>query len=353
MNLVIKNQNNRILDSLNIEIIKTLDGEFSLEELESELMNLYFNKSIIDITSIRNHYDINSVIMFLKGFDPEKTIILLNDSEIVNNDYFLGKLVENGVYNFTRNAAGVNYLLTNPNTEADVSQYIKPSADSGSLNQTYDSDYQQENTYKEEVREEAPKESYDNSYKVNTKQTIIGLQNLTDHAGATSLAHQMIKQLKLNYSVKGIEMNKQDFIYFRDSDCVFCTSIDDFKLRLREFSNVDIIIVDLNEFDASEFCEHILYLVDPGTVRLNKLFKKDKNIIDKVKNGKIVLNRSSIKAEDLKNFEYETKFKVFFNMPNFDDRKDRTQVVDTLLNELGFQKQNPESSGFFGSLFGK
>ena len=88
MNIVINNQNYRITDSLNVEIIKTLSGEFSLYEIEQELVNFIYNKIIIDITAIRNYYDINSVISFLSGFESSKVIILLNDSEVTNSNSF-------------------------------------------------------------------------------------------------------------------------------------------------------------------------------------------------------------------------------------------------------------------------
>ena len=170
---------------------------------------------------------------------------------------------------------------------------------------------------------------------------------MTEHAGATSFAYMMIKHLKLNYTVKGIEMNKQDFIYFKDSDLVLCTRLDELKLKLKEFSKIDVVIIDLNNFDAEEVCDEIIYLVDPGIVRLNKLIKSDNNIYLKVSNGKVILNRSSIKEEEISNFEYETKFKIFYNMPNFNDRRERLQVVDKFLYKLGFKKQNPEIKKVF------
>ncbi len=346
MNVIISNQNNKITDSLNIEVIKTLSGEFSLDELTSQLVNFYYNKIVVDITAIKNHYDITSVINFLKGFEPNRIIILLNDSEVVNSPDFLSKIVEEGYYNFTRNSAGVNYLIDNPNSYEDVKHYVRTS-DPYSLNPTYSAESSQK--YEENNYEPIKEESFDK----NNNQIIIGVQNLTEHAGATTLAYMMVRQLKYNYSVKGIEMNKQDFIYFRDNDLVFCTSIDDFKLRLKEFSKVEVIIIDLNDFDAKEYCDKILYLVDPGVLKLNKLLKKDSNVHSKTRNGKIILNRSSLKEEDLSNFEYETKFKVFFNINNFDDRRERLKVIDEFLFNLGFKKQNPENMGFFGNIFKK
>ncbi|MDD2505070.1 MAG: hypothetical protein PHF21_02220 [Bacilli bacterium] len=344
MNIIITNQNYKITESLNVEVIKTLSGEFSLDEVSNHLVNFFYNKLIIDITAIRNYYDINSTINFLRGFDSDKIIILLNDSEVINNNSFLGRLVENGFYNFTRNAAGVNYLIDNPNNYEDVVQYTKE------LPNYSNNNYNINNTIKEDFSSisDAPSKN-----KKNTKQIIIGVQNLTDHAGATTLSYMMYKQLKYNYTVKAIEMNKQDFIYYRNSDLTMCTSIDSLKLKLKEFSNVEVIIIDLNGFDAEALCDDILYLVDPGTIRLNLLLNKDSNAFMKTRNGKVILNRSAIKQEEITNFEYETKSKVFFNITNFDDRKDRIRIIDLLLYNLGFKKQNPHNLGFFGNIFQK
>ncbi|MDD3896201.1 MAG: hypothetical protein PHP49_04165, partial [Bacilli bacterium] len=272
-------------------------------------------------------------------------IILLNDSKVINSNSFLGILVENGYYNFTRNAAGINYLIDNPNQYEDVKKYVNQSSSINVLNPSYRVD-----NYVEESK--IFNENNTAFNKKNKNQKIIGVQNITDHAGATTLAYMLVKQLKLNYSVKGIEMNKQDFVYFRDSDLTLCTSIDDLKLKFKEYTNIDIIVIDLNGFEAYDYCDEILYLVDPGLIKLNKLIKKDNNIYLKVKNGKVILNRSAIKDEEILTIEFETKFKIFYNMPNFNDRKERIQIIDILLYKLGFHKQNP-NAGIFGNVFQK
>lgn len=343
MNLVIKNQNYKITDSLNVDIIKTLSGEFSLNEVKNELINFYYNKVIIDITAIKNHYDINSVLEFLREFETSKTIILLNDSEVINSNNYLGILVQNGYYNFTRNAAGINYLLDNPNQYDDVKKYVNTPIinELNNINNEFIA-VNDSTSFKESSFE-----------KKNKNQKIIGVQNLTEHAGATTLVYMLLKQLKINYNVKGIEMNKQDFIYFKDSDLTLCTSIDDLQLKFKEYSNVDIIMIDLNGFNADDYCDEILYLVDPGIIKLNKLIKKDSNISQKVKKGKVILNRSALKDEEISSLEYETKFKIFYNIPNFNDRRERLQVLDILLNKLGFTKQVSNNGSLFGSIFQK
>ena len=60
MNVVIANENKNIIDRLSIDIIKRIDGEYEVRELMGKLVNLYFNKMIIDITAIKNYLVVSS-----------------------------------------------------------------------------------------------------------------------------------------------------------------------------------------------------------------------------------------------------------------------------------------------------
>lgn len=332
MNLVIKNQNYKILDNLTVDIIKTMTGEFSKENLEMELVNFVYNRAIIDITAISNYFDIQSVLNFLSFFDKDKVIILLNESDLTNSKSYLGKLVENGYYNFTKNAAGINYLIDNPNDLSKVASYTEPDNNVNNLNN---------------FNSPAPSQMTAAQYQKNTNQKVIGIQNITEHAGATTLMYMMVKQLSQSCRVKGFELLKQDSIYFRENNIKFATSLEDLKIKIKECLEEKIIIVDLNGLDGNEICDEILYLIEPGIIRLNKLIKKDPNVSEKLINGKVILNRSSIKDDELSSFEYETKIRVFYNLVNFNDRKERIQVIDVLLTKLGLQKMS-SNGGIFG-----
>ena len=50
----------------------------------------------------------------------EKIILLLDDSPETNSSEYLSKLISMGIYNFTKNAEGVQYLYNNPNSYRDV-----------------------------------------------------------------------------------------------------------------------------------------------------------------------------------------------------------------------------------------
>lgn len=340
MNLLIENLNSAILNSIDINVIKTLNGELTRDDLESSLVNLTYNKVIIDITAIKNYFDYSSLFSFLSFFDSNNVIILLNNSEIVNSKGFISKLVEEGYYNFTKNVAGITYLLEHPNNLSDVEKYLisNNNGQSNIYNPLNSSTVQDHN-------QNATPISPNNSGTSKTK--VIGIKNLTSHSGATTLMYMMIKQLKLNYHVAGIECLGQDSIYFREPNITMSTSLEDVKMRVNALNNKDAVIIDFNDIDASELCDEVLYLVDPGIIKLNKLIKGNVNINDLMNKGKIILNRSPLKDEEVANFEYETKMKVFYNMPNFNDRAEKLQKVDILLVKLGFNKQG--KIGLFGS----
>ena len=54
---------------------------------------------------------------------------------------------------------------------------------------------------------------------------------------------------------------------------------------------------------------------------------------------KIVLNNSALKDEEINYFEKETGLNIYYNLTNFDDKKDRLLSIDRLLIKLGFNKQ--------------
>ena len=125
MNVIIKNPKNKKLDKINMEVIKTLSGQFTINQVQEQLVNLYYNKVVIDVTAINNFLDINTVLIFLKGFDPMNVVLLLTKKKEVKSNIYLKRLIEIGVYNFTYDAEKVIYLLNNPNTLEDVQKYNK------------------------------------------------------------------------------------------------------------------------------------------------------------------------------------------------------------------------------------
>lgn len=349
MNVIVSNKYSAMLSNLDIDLIKSINGEFEVDDLISQFTNFFFNKMILDITAIKDYQDIGVIQKLSFGFDMSKVILLLDDSEKVNSPSYLSQLVSMGIYNFTRNIEAINYLIDNPNTYKDVAQYhilnMAPIEDDnssrGNDRRKNKDDYK--NNYIDET-------SSLTGYGRTTR--VIGIKNLTEHAGSTSLIYMLKKQLEINYKVLALELGRKDFIYFNDEDL---RSID--VSELEEFiknpsNSYDVMLVDVNDDEESANCSEMIYLIEPTTIKLNKMIRKDRTILDKIKNKKIILNRSVLGENDIRDFEYESKTNVFFNIPNIDDKKDRHRVLDELLNKLGFDRQKPSKDNGGLKLFG-
>ena len=123
MNVIISNKYQALLANLDIDVIKSINGEFTVDELIAQFSNFYYNKMIIDITAIKDYQNINVIQNLSVNFDMSKVILLLDDSETVNSPMYLSQLVSMGIYNFTTNINVIKYLIDNPNTYKDVASY--------------------------------------------------------------------------------------------------------------------------------------------------------------------------------------------------------------------------------------
>lgn len=328
MNVIISNKYQSLLASLNIDVIKSINGEFTVEELKMQFSNFYYNKMIIDITAIKDYENINVIQGLSISFDMSKVILLLDDSIKVNSPMYISQLISMGIYNFTSDINTVKFLIDNPNTYKDVANYHNISG------------------FKKPVLNE---KAVDNS-KGKMGQKIIGFKNVTDHAGATTLIYLLKLHLEKYYKVKAIEIDKNDFTYFNDSSLESISSItfNDFVIKN---SNLDVILVDLNDSDVLQFCHDVVYLIEPGLIQLNKLIRKDSMIFEKLSDKKIVLNRSVLSDKDVEDFEKESGSKVFYNLPCLDDKLDNQSIVNAFLVALGFSRVESGDGSSIFSIF--
>ena len=108
MNVIVSNKYQALLASLDIDVIKSINGEFTVDELIAQFSNFYYNKMIIDITAIKGYQDIKVIQNLSVNFDMSKVILLLDDSETVNSPVYLSSLVSMGIYNFATNVNVIN-----------------------------------------------------------------------------------------------------------------------------------------------------------------------------------------------------------------------------------------------------
>ena len=195
MNVVVANKYQTLLANLNIEVMKTMYGEYDVEEIISTFQTFFYNRMILDITAIRNHEDIRVIQKLSISLDMSKVILLLDDSVDSSSSAYLSKLISMGIYNFTTTIDGVKYLLESPNSYRDVAHIQQLDNDTVSTNN-------------EVVKTNA------------SGARVIGIRNVTNGAGATTLTYMMKKHLEKNYTVIAIELDKRDFEYFKDSELV-------------------------------------------------------------------------------------------------------------------------------------
>lgn len=317
MDTVIANKYSEILGTLNIEVSKKLEGVYEVEEIISTFGNYFFNKMFLDITSIKDYKDLNNLKKLSMSINMDKVILLLDkDDQISTSEVFLSKLVSMGIYNFTTDTSNLMYLYTNPNIYRDVAHYQDI-----------------------EVKVE---DSPNASLNISSNRKVLGIKNVTDSAGATTLVYLLKKALSDYYSTMAIELNKRDLIYFKDNDCVSIKE-DDFENTLNKYNSVNVFVVDLDRTNKEHLCTDVLYLIEPSTIKLNKLSLINPKVFSELKGKNIVLNKILLSDSDIADFEVESGLEVFYNIPSLNDKEDVSKILLPLLEKLGYVKVQEEN----------
>jgi len=323
MNVIVANKQKELLANLNIEVIKSVEGVFSADEIVDMFSNFFFGRMILDLTALADYKDFKNLQKISISLAVEKIIVVLPaDDPECNTPQFLSKLISMGVYNFTSNIDGINYLLQNPNSYRDVAHL-----------------HQIDEPLVVEKQVVTPGENTVTTIVQQAMSTVIGIKNLTDGAGSTTLCYLLKKELvKRGIPVVAIEVGKRDFIYLNDKDLITTTE-DELSSVLMKYRNTQVILIDLNQVET-EMCTDVLYLLEASYIKLNKLIMRDRKVFEKLKGKKIILSRSLFDSKDVAELEYEAKTKFFYNMPVFDDRKDQTELLGDLLLRLGIIQSN-------------
>ena len=325
MNVIVSNKNKDVFSELSVDVLKSLNGEFTADEIIQSFSNFFFNRMFLDITAIENYTDIKNIQKLSIGLDVSKIILLLNDNEIVNSDMYKSKLVSMGIYNFTNDITGLKYLYDHPNSYKDVAHY------------------QEINNVPSNFETKV----------VNVGVRVIGFKNVTEHAGATSLIYMLKNELSKRYNVVAIEVNKKDFFYYKDKDMVSINAAD-LGNTILKYKDVDIILVDLNDMDGSTLDGDVMYLIEPSVIKLNKLLLIDRRALSNVRDKKVILNMYNLSRDDIKSFENEASCNVFYALPAMNDKADNSAILLHFLEKLGLVKKvetdDDRKSGLFGFL---
>lgn len=335
MNVIVANEKSNDLATLNVDIIKSVNGVFDALEIVEMFKSFFYNKLILDVTALRDPSDIRSYEVIAQGLDVEKVIFLMPEGSKLCTASFLARLISLGIYNFTSNLNGVNYLIKKTNSLKDVehivsSVNIQRSSEAGAAVTTIGA---------------APH--------VSNGCTIIGFRNVTISAGATTLIYMIKKELAITYgqdNIAALEINKNDFSLFNEKNMYSCRR-EDLSATLERLSSMSILLVDLNDYVDDSFCKDIVYLVEPSTFKLNRLLRRNNTIFSKLVNKKVVLNQSMLLNNDVFDFEREAGIRVFYNIPPLDERK-RNGIVNDFLNKLGLFSSDIRNSSGNTKIFG-
>ena len=292
MNIVIENLNSNIIDSISIATIKKLNGTYDVTQLFSEISPLSYEKAIIDITALKNYNDINTLKSLTSFIKPDNLILVIN-SDNVSNEY-LNSIIESGIYNIAYTAEHIVELYSNPNNYDDAIILV-------------------------------------NKSKKVCK--IIGFKNVTKHAGATTLIYILKKHLDKMRKVLAIEINKLDFNFFYNKEMI---SIQDnaVDMTLEKYENQDIILVDLNNSkNMIRYCDEIIYLVEPTMIRINEAMMVNPTTFNELKNSKVILNKSPLTAEEVKEFSSESHLKAYYVIPMLNERHN-SDIIINLIDKL-------------------
>lgn len=334
MNVVISNNQQEQLSNLDVDIIKSITGVYDASEIVEMFKSFFYSKMILDVTALKNYEDSKVYELLIQGLDPEKIIFLLPEGSKLCTPNFLSHLISIGIYNFTTNLNGIKFLLKKPNSLKDV-EHIRKMANMQDSNETG-----------------AAVATVTTTTRVRDGTTIIGVKNVTEHAGATTFIYLLKKELVAHYgfdNVFAIEIDKNDFQLFRDKNMISIKQAD-LKSTLQRLSHASFVLIDLNMLNDDSFCSDTLYLMEPSIIKLNRLVSRNKMIFGKLVDKKVVLNQSLLLNNDVFDFERETGLKVFYNMPPVDERK-RNGVINDFLSRLGlFERQN--NTGSSGKIFG-
>lgn len=107
MNVIVANDRKDALSNLDIEVIKSINGEYDVDELVAMFKDFFFDRMILDITAIKNYNNISNIQKIAMELGEDKIILVLTD-ELCTSSSYLSNIISMGIYNFTNNINAIN-----------------------------------------------------------------------------------------------------------------------------------------------------------------------------------------------------------------------------------------------------
>ena len=79
MNVIVANEKSSILSNLDIDVIKSVTGEYEADELVAMFKDFFYDKMILDVTSIKNFRNLETIQKLAIGLGESKLILVLTD----------------------------------------------------------------------------------------------------------------------------------------------------------------------------------------------------------------------------------------------------------------------------------
>ena len=251
MNVIVSNKNEGLLNSLDVDVIKSINGEFEADEIVQTFSNFFFNRMFLDITALKNYKDTETIQKLSMGLEMDKVIFLL-DANLMNDHVFLSKLISMGIYNFANTKESLLYLYNHPNSYKDVAHIHQLNANT---NEDYNSN---------DKKNRFLKNSTESSISTFRNAKVIGFKSLTAGAGATTLVYMLKKYLSDRNYVVALEVNKNDFGFFNEKD-MYSVNQNNLLADINKFGNATYILVDINNGNI-DTCDEVVYLIEPSII---------------------------------------------------------------------------------------
>ena len=78
MNVIVSNKNANLLNSLDVDVIKSINGEFPVDDIINTFSNFFFNRMFLDVTAIKDYMNINNIQKLSMNIEMDKVILLLD-----------------------------------------------------------------------------------------------------------------------------------------------------------------------------------------------------------------------------------------------------------------------------------
>ena len=83
MNVMVYNKYKELLMGLNIEVMKSMEGVYNVDEIIDTFTNFYYDKMILDITAIRDYQNTDNLQKLAMNINMENVIVEEDNGEIV------------------------------------------------------------------------------------------------------------------------------------------------------------------------------------------------------------------------------------------------------------------------------